>query len=75
MMKMKGWLNNLEKNVKKRRDKLKWSQQKLATEAKVALTTIARIEQGIVENPTLDTIDSLGFAFKMDDPLELLKKS
>ena len=74
LMKKSDWLENLSKNLKKERKKLGFSQQKLAEKAKLSLTTITRIEQEIMENPTLDTIENLGRALKKSDPLDLLRK-
>ena len=73
-MKKNEWLGNLAKNLKKERKKLNLSQQGLAEKARLSLATITRIEQGNIENPTLDTIEALGRALKKSDPLELLRK-
>ena len=50
------------------------SQQALAEHSKLSLGTITRIEQRIIENLTLDTIEALGKGLKMSDPLDLLRK-
>ena len=68
------WVKNLAVNVKARRSKLRMSQQALAEHSKLSLGTITRIEQRIIENPTLDTIEALGRGLKMSNPLDLLKK-
>ena len=68
------WVKNLAKNVKKRRKELGLSQQAVAEASKLALTTIARIEQNNMDNPTFDTVEALGRGLKMADPLELLRK-
>ena len=73
-MKKEEWLNNLAANLKSERKKQKLSQQKLAEISRLSLATITRIEQGNMENPTLDTIEALGRALKKSNPLELLKK-
>ena len=68
------WVKNLAKNVKKKRIELGMSQQAVAEASKLALTTIARIEQNNMDNPTFDTVEALGKGLKISDPLELLKK-
>ncbi|MBT4762895.1 MAG: helix-turn-helix domain-containing protein [Bdellovibrionaceae bacterium] len=73
-MKKKEWLDNLARNLKNERAKLKLSQLGLAEKTRLSLATITRIEQKSIENPTLDTIDALGKALKKTDPLDLLKK-
>ncbi len=73
-MRTNDWLDNLAKNLKKERKNLNLSQQKLAEKAKLSLTTITRIEQGNMKNPTLDTIEALGRALKKSNPLDLLRK-
>jgi|SaaInlStandDraft_7_1057024.scaffolds.fasta_scaffold11581_2 transcriptional regulator with XRE-family HTH domain len=74
LMKKKEWLDNLARNLKNERAKLKLSQLGLAEKTRLSLATITRIEQKSIENPTLDTIDALGKALKKTDPLDLLKK-
>lgn len=68
------WTKNLAKNVKKRRKELGMSQQAVAEASKLALTTIARIEQNNMNNPRFDTIEALGKGLKISDSLELLRK-
>ena len=74
LMKKADWLDNFSRNLKKERKRLGLSQQKLAEKAKLSLTTVTRVEQGIMENPTLDTIEAIGTALKKSDPLDLLRK-
>jgi transcriptional regulator with XRE-family HTH domain len=66
------WLENLSKNVKKRRKELNMSQQTLAEIARLSLSTVTSIEQMTIENPTLDTIETLGKALQMKNGLDLL---
>ena len=70
----KDWLLNLKTNLKAHRKKLGLSQQTLAEVSKLSMTTVTRIEQGTIENITLETIECLGKALKLKDPLSLLKK-
>ena len=70
----KEWLDNLSKNLKKERARLKISQQALAEKTKLSMATIQRIEQRSIENPTLDTIEALGKALRKGEPLDLLRK-
>ena len=71
-MKKKEWLNNLMRNLEKERKRLNLSQQAVAEKAKLSISTIAKIEQGNMENPTFDTIEALGIALKKSEPLDLL---
>jgi transcriptional regulator with XRE-family HTH domain len=45
--------------IKKFRKKKGWSQQKLAEESGLSFNTITRIEQGIGDSPTLNTLVKL----------------
>ena len=74
LMGRKEWLENLAKNMKKERKRLKVSQQKLGEISKLSIATIKRIEQNDAENLTLETVEILGHAFKKSNPLDLLKK-
>ena len=68
------WLLNLAKNVKTRRKALGLSQQALAEKSRLSIATIAKIEIGSVDNPTLDTIEALGLGLNISDSLNLLRK-
>ena len=61
-------------NVKKMRISKKLTQQELAEKSRLAVNTIAEIEQQRIENLRLSTITALGNTFKIN-PLELLKKN
>ena len=50
------------------------SQQALAERSRLSFGTITRIEQRVIENPTLDTIEALGKGLSMADPLDLLRR-
>jgi len=64
-------LSTIAKNIKKYRDKLGISQDKLSKMAEVTLHTIAKIESGATPYPRIDTLrkiaDALGV--KVDDLL------
>ena len=49
----------IEEQIKKFRKKKGWSQQKLAEESGLSFNTITRIEQGIGDSPTLNTLVKL----------------
>lgn len=67
------WLKNLANNIKSLRKEHGLSQQALAEKSRLSIATIAKIEICAVENPTLDTIVSLGNALGLKDSLTLLK--
>lgn len=54
----------LSERIKKYRTKLGWSQQKLATEAGLAITAVSKIEQGVATQPTIQTVVKLADALK-----------
>jgi len=62
-------LSTIAKNIKKYRDKLGVSQDKLSKLAGVTLHTLTKIETGATPNPTIDTVkkiaDALGVS--LDD--------
>ncbi|USN48527.1 MAG: helix-turn-helix transcriptional regulator [Pseudobdellovibrionaceae bacterium] len=68
-----AWLKNLAKNIKSLRKEKGMSQQALAEKSRLSIATIAKIEICAVENPTLDTIVSLGRALGVKDSLLLLR--
>ena len=68
----KIYLSNFAKNVKEHRIRLGLSQQDLAIEAKLALSTISKIERCEVVNIRLNTIVCIGEALGLEDPVELL---
>lgn len=73
-MSKKEWFYNLKSNLKTRRKKLGLSQQDVAEKSRLSIGTIARIEQGVFENLTFDTVEALGKALKEKDSLDLLRK-
>lgn len=55
----------LSERIKKYRAKLGWSQQKLATEAGLAITVVSKIEQRVATQPTIQTVVKLADALKV----------
>jgi transcriptional regulator with XRE-family HTH domain len=67
-------LKNLAQNLKKLRSDKGWTQEKLAENSGVTYTTIIKLEQGVVDNPTLKTLEKLANVF--DTGIDnLVKKS
>ncbi len=65
---------NLAQNIKKFRSKKGWTQEELADNSGVTYTTIIKLEQGVVDNPTLKTLEKLAKVF--DTSIDnLVKKS
>lgn len=54
---------NLARNIKRLRNKNEWTQEELAEKSGVTYTTIIKIEQGVVDNPTLKTLEKLAKVF------------
>lgn len=53
----------LSETIKNLRLEKGWSQQTLATKAKLSYNTITKIEQGVATHPTIQTIIKLTDAF------------
>jgi len=64
--------NNIAKTVKRLREKMGLSQEKLARLADVSNNTIINIEAGKQNNPTIETLKKIAKAFNM--PIEDLIK-
>ena len=64
--------NNIAKTVKRLREKMGLSQEKLARLADVSNNTIINIEAGKQDNPTIETLKKIAKAFNM--PIEDLIK-
>jgi len=64
--------NNISKTVKRFREKMGLSQEKLARLADVSNNTIINIEAGKQNNPTIETLKKIAKAFNM--PIEDLIK-
>jgi DNA-binding XRE family transcriptional regulator len=61
--------SNISKNIKKHREKLGISQDRLSKLADVTYNTIIKIESGANINPTIDTLTKIAKALnvKVDD--------
>jgi len=57
-------MSNIAKNLRKKRESKKLSQEKLARLADVANNTIVKIEAGKNKNPTLDTLKKIAKALE-----------
>lgn len=66
-------IQNLCKNVKKRRQEIGLTQSELASKSQLALNTIAEIEQQRIENIRLSTVTALAKALKVP-PLKLMSR-
>jgi len=65
--------NNISDNLRKLRDKKGYSLERVARLADLSLNTIVKIENGVNQNPTIETLTKIAKAFKIgvDD---LIKK-
>lgn len=59
-------LSTIAKNIKRRRKKLRLSQDKLSKLAGVAYNTVVKIESGGNTNPTIKTLDKIARALKIN---------
>jgi len=66
-------LSTIAKNIKRHRQKLKLSQDKLSKLAGVAYNTIVKIESGENQNPTIETLTKITKALNVSIE-DLLKK-
>ena len=55
----------LAENIKKHRNKIGWSQQRLANKADLSITVISKIEQCSVTQPTIQTVIKIADAFEI----------
>ena len=62
-------LPTIAKNIKKRREKLGISQDKLSKLADIAYNVIIKVESGATPNPTIETIAKIakGLGVSIDD--------
>ena len=62
-------ISTISKNIKRARNKKGVSQDRLSKMADVAYNTIIKIESGIIQNPTIDTLSKIAKALdvKVDD--------
>ena len=61
--------NNIAKNIKKLRQSMKLSQDKLSKIADVSYNSIIKLETGGITNPTIETLQKIAKALevKVDD--------
>ncbi len=57
--------NKISINLKRLRDKNDYSLEKVARLADLSLNTIVKIENGVNQNPTIDTISKLAKALEV----------
>jgi len=55
----------LSENIKKFRKKSKLSQEELARKANITYSTLIKIEAGVNNNPTIDTLRKIADVFKV----------
>ncbi|MDI6700407.1 MAG: helix-turn-helix transcriptional regulator [bacterium] len=64
--------NRISENLKKLRDKKGYSLEKVARLADLSLNTIVKIENGVNQNPTIETLTRIAKALEV--PIEDLIK-
>jgi len=69
---MKAMSNRISENLKKLRDKKGYSLEKVARLADLSLNTIVKIENGVNQNPTIETLTKIAKALEI--PIEDLIK-
>ena len=57
--------NNISTNVKKIRDKKGYSLEKIARLADLSLNTIVKVENGVNQNPTIETLTKIARALEV----------
>ena len=57
--------NNISDNLRKLRDKKGYSLEKVARLADLSLNTIVKIENGINQNPTIETLTKIAKALEV----------
>ncbi len=57
--------NKISENLKKLRDKKGYSLEKVARLADLSLNTIVKIENGVNQNPTIETLTKIAKALKV----------
>jgi len=57
--------NNISSNLKKLRDKKAYSLEKIARLADLSLNTIVKIENGVNQNPTIETLTKIAKALEV----------
>lgn len=66
---MKAMSNNISDNLRKLRSKKGYSLEKIARLADLSLNTIVKVENGVNQNPTIETLTKIAKALevKVDD--------
>lgn len=62
---MKAISNNISKNLRKLRGKNGYSLEKVARLADLSLNTIVKIENGVSQNPTIETLTKIAKALEV----------
>ncbi len=62
---MKAMSNKISENLKKLRDKKGYSLEKVARLADLSLNTIVKIENGVNQNPTIETLTKIAKALEV----------
>jgi len=64
LTKIMGMSNKISENLKKLREKKGYSLEKVARLADLSLNTIVKIENGVNQNPTIETLTKIAKALK-----------
>ncbi|MDO8610189.1 MAG: helix-turn-helix transcriptional regulator [bacterium] len=69
---MKAMSNNISDNLRKLRGKKGYSLEKIARLADLSLNTIVKVENGVNQNPTIETLTKIAKALEVgvDDLLK-----
>ena len=62
---MKAMSNNISSNLKKLRSKKGYSLEKIARLADLSLNTIVKVENGVNQNPTIETLTKIAKALEV----------
>ena len=62
---MKAMSNNISDNLRKLRSKKGYSLEKIARLADLSLNTIVKIENGVNQNPTIETLTKIAKALEV----------
>ena len=62
---MKAMSNKISENLKKLRDRNGYSLEKVARLADLSLNTIVKIENGVNQNPTIETLTKIAKALEV----------
>ena len=62
---MKAMSNNISNNLKKLRNKKGYSLERIARLADLSLNTIVKVENGVNQNPTIETLTKIAKALEV----------